>query len=93
MTEGAQRLHAQIYGGVQGVSFRYYTVLAAQEIGVTGWVRNLDDGSVEAVAEGTPGQLRHLLDFLRRGPSAAQVSKVDVNWLQSSAEFSDFHIR
>lgn len=93
MIDGTRRLHAQIYGRVQGVSFRYYSVLTAQEIGITGWVRNLEDGSVETAAEGTREQLERFLAFLRRGPSGAQVSKVDVNWSEPSAEFSDFHVR
>ena len=67
MTQDLSRLHAVIRGRVQGVSFRYYTTLRAGEIGVTGWVRNLADGTVEVMAEGTRDQLTQLLTFFKSG--------------------------
>ncbi len=93
MTEKQQRLHATVDGRVQGVSFRYYTVLRAKELGVNGWVSNLDDGSVEVMAEGMRESLENLLDFLRSGPLGAHVTNVTFNWLDAKYEFKDFNVR
>lgn len=62
-----------ISGGVQGVGFRYFAERAARSIGVTGWVRNLADGRVEAHANGTPQQLDQFESRLRTGPPRADV--------------------
>ena len=93
MTSPEQQLHAKVYGRVQGVSFRYYTVLRAQELGVTGWVSNLDDGSVEVRAEGTNDQLNALLQFLQVGPSGAHVTKVEREWNEVTHIFHGFNVR
>jgi len=87
------QLHAIIQGRVQGVSFRYYTTLLADELGVCGWVRNLPDGTVEVVAEGIRGQLDQLAEFLHRGPSGARVESVDMNWQRATGQFINFIIR
>jgi len=87
-----QRLHAKIFGHVQGVNFRFYTRLTARQIGVKGWVRNKADGSVEVVAEGTPSQLEVLIQFLNKGPESASVSRVETDWLTATDEFADFQI-
>jgi acylphosphatase len=65
-----------IEGEVQGVGFRYFTVRAAQRLGVRGWVRNLAGGSVEALGEGSEDQLSRFEAELRRGPSLARVKHV-----------------
>lgn len=88
-----ERLHAIVHGRVQGVSFRYFTQLRAAELKVTGWVRNLPDRTVEVMAEGERPQLEQLLGFLRRGPTGATVTQVDVTWLPASATFAGFNIR
>lgn len=87
-----QRLHAIVRGHVQGVSFRYETLRKAFEIGVTGWVRNRPDGSVEVTAEGERAQLQRLLDFLHRGPPAARVSDVQTEWSTAVGNFERFEI-
>jgi acylphosphatase len=87
------QLHVVVHGRVQGVSFRYYTVLKAQNIGLVGWVRNLPDGTVEVTAEGERIQLEQLLEFLHHGPSGASVTSVDVKWLQPSGEITSFEVR
>jgi acylphosphatase len=92
MAEVQQRLHAQVSGRVQGVNFRYYTRLTAKETGLTGWVRNRSDGTVEVVAEGTRQQLEKLLQFLNVGPASARVSQVQADWLSATGEFVDFQI-
>lgn len=88
-----EQLHAIVYGRVQGVSFRYYTQLRAGELGITGWVRNLPDRTVEVTAEGARPQLERLLGFLRRGPTGATVIDVEVEWRPASGGFSGFNIR
>ena len=69
---------AVVQGRVQGVGFRYYAVRAARELGVSGWVRNLPDGSVETLVEGDAAAVEGYLDRLRRGPSASRVEGVVV---------------
>lgn len=88
-----KRVEVNIRGRVQGVSFRYYTQREAKQLGLTGWVRNENDGSVSVVAEGSEDDLNHLLDFLREGPRMAVVKDVSVNWSPVTNEFADFNIR
>ena len=88
-----QQLHAVIFGRVQGVSFRYYTVEEAGRLGVTGWVRNRPDRAVEVRAEGTKPQLDALLRFLHRGSPAAHVTRVETEWLPATGEFTSFDVR
>jgi acylphosphatase len=71
-------LHLRIQGLVQGVGYRWSLVQAARERGVTGWVRNRRDGSVEAMVAGPPDALDDLVDWARRGPPGAQVDSVDI---------------
>jgi acylphosphatase len=81
-----------ISGRVQGVGFRYFAERAAKEIGVTGWARNLDNGAVEVLANGT---LRQLDDFearLRQGPPLAEVRSFDAA-PAAPTEAAAFHIR
>ena len=67
-----------IHGRVQGVFFRDSTRRLAEREGVTGWVRNRPDGSVEAVFEGEPDSVERLIRFAREGPRGAHVERVDV---------------
>lgn len=80
-------------GWVQGVNFRWFTQRRAADLGLTGFVRNLPDGSVQVVAEGDRRTLESLLDLLRVGPSAATVDAVDANWSAQTGEFSRFEVR
>lgn len=89
----SHRLHARISGLVQGVYFRDTTRQKAVALGLTGWVRNTADGSVEVTAEGPKDQLESLLEFLRIGPSHARVDKVDADWPAATGEFASFDIR
>lgn len=66
----------RVSGVVQGVGFRHFVRRAGLRIGVTGWVRNLADGTVEALAEGTAAQLEEFERFLREGPAGASVTDV-----------------
>ncbi|MDQ8024234.1 MAG: acylphosphatase [Moraxellaceae bacterium] len=70
--------HLEIRGLVQGVGFRWSTVQAAQRLGVSGWVRNRRDGSVEALVHGPHPQVAALIDWARSGPPGARVDQVTV---------------
>jgi acylphosphatase len=74
----ATRRRVVAFGHVQGVFFRDSTRREAERRGVTGWARNTDDGTVEAVFEGPPEAVEALVDFVRGGPGHANVSRVDV---------------
>ncbi len=87
------RAHVFISGRVQGVFFRYETRLRAIRNNVTGWVRNLPDGRVEAVFEGEKENVEAMINFCHRGPPGAIVKKVEVIWEKPAGEFKDFHIR
>ncbi len=84
------RAHLRIYGQVQGVFFRASTESEARRLGLTGWVRNRPDGSVEVVAEGPKATLEELAAWCRHGPPRAQVDRLDVEWSEASGEFSGF---
>jgi DNA ligase D-like protein (predicted 3'-phosphoesterase) len=75
---GSAALRAVVHGRVQGVGFRDATVARARERGVSGWVRNGDDGAVQLHAEGPPAALDDLVAFLHDGPPGARVDSVDV---------------
>jgi acylphosphatase len=87
------RAHVVVQGLVQGVWFRASTKDEADRIGVTGWVRNLPDGSVEAVFEGETKKVEEIVGWCHRGPSGAGVSKVDIAWESYKKEFDHFDIR
>jgi len=93
VAEEKRQLHAIVHGRVQGVSFRYYTLLRAQELGLVGWVRNLPDRTVEVLAEGPRPALDQLVSFLWSGPPAARVTDVQVTWHAPSGQFERFEIR
>jgi acylphosphatase len=81
-----------ISGFVQGVFFRREITYLARELGVTGWTRNLHDGSVEVVAEGEKEALDKLIQFCRVGPAGARVYQVMVEWADFKGEFRGFRI-
>jgi acylphosphatase len=72
------RRRAIVHGHVQGVFFRDAARQKARDLGLAGWVRNRDDGTVEAVIEGGPDAVQEMLHELRSGPPRAQVGHVEV---------------
>jgi acylphosphatase len=92
MNETAQ-FRAIVRGFVQGVYYRAQTVKEAQALGLAGYARNRDDGSVEVVAQGPKSDLERLIDFLHRGPSLARVTGVELDWNDHSSAPRPFVIR
>ena len=84
---------ATIRGRVQGVFFRAFTEGHARQLGVSGYVRNLPDGSVEVSAEGRKAQLELLAGHLRVGPPMSGVTEVTINWSEYTGDYKGFHIR
>ncbi len=87
------RAHVLIKGRVQGVLFRAETSSEAQEFGLSGWVRNRWDGSVEAIFEGEKIAVEEMIGWCHKGPPAAIVKKVEVKWEEYKGEFTSFSIR
>ena len=87
------RVHLTVKGRVQGVYFRASTVQQALHLGLTGWVMNRRDGSVEVVAEGPSEMLQELVDWCHQGPPGARVERVELQRQEFRGEFSQFQIR
>lgn len=81
-----------VRGRVQGVFFRAATQREARRLGLTGWVKNRADGFVEILAEGEEDEVKELLGWAQKGPSAARVDHVDVRWRSFSGDYADFRI-
>ncbi|MEZ4528601.1 MAG: acylphosphatase [Desulfobacterales bacterium] len=92
MKEKKVRTHVIVSGRVQGVWFRAETQKAAQAHGVTGWVRNRSDGTVEAVFEGEENKVVSMLEWCKTGSPLSDVQKTDVQWKDYKGEFSQFSI-
>ena len=88
-----RRLHLRIQGRVQGVAFRAYTTREARNLGLSGWVRNLYDGTVELLAEGEEAPLKALEAWCHHGPPSAAVSSVEAQWLEFIGDLEPFGIR
>lgn len=85
-TDDIVRAKLLISGRVQGVFFRGTTRRRATSLGVSGWVRNLPDGRVEAVFEGPEDDVRNMISWCHSGPRSARVESVDVNWQEPRGE-------
>jgi acylphosphatase len=93
--DSMEGLRAQviIHGLVQGVFFRASTREEAVRLGVGGWVRNLPDGTVQALFEGENKKVEEIIGWCHRGPSGARVSKVEIAWEPYKGEYKHFDIR
>jgi len=87
-----KRMRVFISGRVQGVFFRAYTRETAMSLNLTGWVRNLYDGSVEALFEGDDTNVQSMLEWCKKGPPHAVVRHVDASEEPYTGEFRDFRI-
>jgi len=86
------RAHVVFRGKVQGVFFRANALQKAVELGLTGWVRNLEDGSVEAVFEGERKKIEAAIEWCRTSQPHARVTGIDQKWAASTGEFAGFEI-
>ncbi|MBI2829889.1 MAG: acylphosphatase [Chloroflexi bacterium] len=86
-------LKATVHGRVQGVYFRAFVERHAQELGLTGYVRNTPEGMVEVYAEGDREQLMKLMEFLKQGPPRARVNKLEETWSEYCGKYPDFRIK
>ena len=84
--------HAVVIGRVQGVGFRYSACARAGELRLGGWVRNLDDGSVEVIAEGAAEKLALFEEWLRRGPTGAYVRELLIDRIEPRGRYPRFTI-
>lgn len=87
-----KRAHVYISGRVQGVFFRDSTRKNAEKHNLTGWVKNLKDGRVEAVLEGEEDNIQQLIEWAREGPMMANVTDLEVEWSDYQEEFDNFKI-
>ena len=87
-----KRAHVRIYGKVQGVWFRAHTKEMAEKLDIKGWVRNVPDGSVEAVFEGDDEKVEKIIEWCHRGPPLARVERVEVEYEEPKGE-ERFEIR
>ncbi|HEY51534.1 MAG TPA: acylphosphatase [Dehalococcoidia bacterium] len=86
-------VRATVYGRVQGVFFRAFVEERAQQLGLRGYVRNLPSGNVEVVAEGERERVEKLVEYLKMGPPAARVSRVETTWSEYTGNYSRFRVR
>lgn len=86
------RAHVCISGRVQGVFYRSTTRDRAEQLGLTGWVRNTSDGKVEAIFEGEETTIKDMIAWCHKGPRSADVSDVTVEYQKFLGEFEEFCI-
>jgi acylphosphatase len=87
------RANIKVIGRVQGVYYRSTTREVAIELGLTGWVRNVPDGSVEIVVEGEKEKIEELIKWCRKGPPLAIVKNLEIKWEEYKNEFKSFEVR
>jgi acylphosphatase len=86
------KAHVFVSGNVQGVFFRSETKYKADKHHVTGWIRNIPDGRVEATFEGEEEDVRKLIEFCRTGPPAARINTVTITWQRYAGDYTSFEI-
>ncbi|MCH2448884.1 MAG: acylphosphatase [Gracilimonas sp.] len=84
--------HIFITGRVQGVGFRHFTRKNAENLGVTGWVKNLSDGRVEAVFQGSEEQIEELIQRCKKGPVASYVQNIEVEKDSGEEDYKNFSV-
>ena len=93
MKEKFKRAHIFVSGRVQGVFFRSHTAEKAGELGLTGWVRNLKDGRVEAIFEGEKEKIEKIIEWVKKGPPFSRVENFEILWEDFKREFENFKIK
>ncbi|HLG34096.1 MAG TPA: acylphosphatase [Bacteroidia bacterium] len=83
----------KVYGKVQGVFFRHFTVIKANELGVTGFVLNAADGTVEITTQASQEKLDEFIRWCHHGPERARVDKVEVRFVEENSSFHSFEVR
>ena len=86
------RIHIFVSGKVQGVFFRENTRKKAAEFGLSGFVRNLPNGKVEAVFEGDKEKIEKIIQWIKKGPETAQIENIEIDWQNYQEEFINFEI-
>lgn len=86
------QVKVRIYGQVQGVFFRHSAKREAERLGLVGWVKNNDDGSVEVLAQGPKDKLEEFVAWCKKGPPSASVEDVEVSWSRETDAFGSFEI-
>ena len=87
-----KEIECRVTGKVQMVLFRDFVQKKARALELVGFVENMDDGSVQIVAQGIKERLEKLVEYLHKGPFLARVARIDVEWRDSQEQFSDFKI-
>lgn len=85
-------IYCIVTGKVQGVAYRDYVQVSAGELGLSGWIKNLPDGSVEVCAQGLPDILKDFVEYLNEGSLYAKVDGVSIDWRTARKMFDDFSI-
>lgn len=88
-----KQVHVLISGFVRGIGFRSFVRSNAQHLGLTGWVKNLPNGWVEAVFEGEEEKIKEMIEICRQGPPMAEVERLETEWSNATGEFLGFEIR
>jgi len=86
-------LHCLISGKVQGVGFRAWTKRIADQMGICGWVRNLKDGRVEALAQGEEEKLEEFKGKLAQGPAISKVEDIECKYIDYEKKYDNFEVR
>ena len=91
----AEKIRASltVNGLVQGVFFRYRAQLEGQQLGLTGWIKNNEDGTVSALVEGEKDKINEFIKWCHQGSDQAKVDEVKVNWQTYMGEFKNFEIK
>lgn len=90
--ESEKQIEIMIFGQVQGVFFRQGVKIKADELRITGFVKNLGDDSVKIIAEGKEEKLQELIEWCRKGTEFSEVKDIKIKWLERTGEFKNFEI-
>ncbi|RJQ38165.1 acylphosphatase [Candidatus Microgenomates bacterium] len=87
-----EQAHIIISGFVQGVGFRHFVKKNAIKLGLTGWVRNTQDGKVEAIFQGEKENIEEIIKVCKKGPFISEVKNMEVKWEEGKEKFAGFEI-